>query len=130
MTASLLDLPPADARQRLLAWTGEQGLPRYRTDQILRRLWVTPVATWREASEHPGALRVALEQVFPLPRLTAEVVQQSADGTRKFLWRLGDGEAIESVLIPSGSRRTLCISSQAGCALRCAFCATGLMGFR
>jgi 23S rRNA (adenine2503-C2)-methyltransferase len=58
------------------------------------------------------------------------VEQVSADGTRKYLWRLADGEAIESVLIPSGARRTLCISSQAGCALRCAFCATGLMGFR
>jgi 23S rRNA (adenine2503-C2)-methyltransferase len=57
-------------------------------------------------------------------------VQQSADGTRKYLWRLPDGEAIESVLIPSGARRTLCISSQAGCALGCVFCATGRMGFR
>ncbi|MEO8227486.1 MAG: 23S rRNA (adenine(2503)-C(2))-methyltransferase RlmN, partial [Gemmatimonadota bacterium] len=54
----------------------------------------------------------------------------SSDGTRKFLWRLTDGEAIESVLIPSGPRRTLCISSQAGCALKCTFCATGRMGFR
>jgi 23S rRNA (adenine2503-C2)-methyltransferase len=58
------------------------------------------------------------------------VIQQSADGTRKYLWRLSDGEAIESVLIPSGSRRTLCISSQVGCALRCSFCATGRMGYR
>jgi 23S rRNA (adenine2503-C2)-methyltransferase len=54
----------------------------------------------------------------------------SQDGTQKFLWRLADGEAVESVLIPSGSRRTLCISSQAGCALGCVFCATGRMGFR
>ena len=57
-------------------------------------------------------------------------MQQSSDGTRKYLWRLADGEAIESVLIPSGKRRTLCISSQAGCALGCVFCATGRMGFR
>jgi 23S rRNA (adenine2503-C2)-methyltransferase len=57
-------------------------------------------------------------------------VQQSSDGTRKYLWRLEDGEAIESVLIPSGPRRTLCISSQAGCALGCTFCATGRMGYR
>jgi 23S rRNA (adenine2503-C2)-methyltransferase len=58
------------------------------------------------------------------------VRQQSSDGTRKYLWRLDDGEAIESVLIPSGARRTLCISSQAGCALGCSFCATGRMGYR
>lgn len=56
--------------------------------------------------------------------------QVSRDGTEKFLWRLSDGEAIESVLIPEGRRRTLCISSQVGCALGCAFCATGRMGFR
>jgi 23S rRNA (adenine2503-C2)-methyltransferase len=66
----------------------------------------------------------------PLPRLREEMIQQSADGTRKYLWRLADGEAIESVLIPSGTRRTLCISSQAGCALGCTFCATGRMGYR
>jgi 23S rRNA (adenine2503-C2)-methyltransferase len=59
-----------------------------------------------------------------------DTVQESADGTRKYLWRLDDGEAIESVLIPSGKRRTLCVSSQAGCALGCVFCATGQMGFR
>jgi 23S rRNA (adenine2503-C2)-methyltransferase len=76
------------------------------------------------------ALRTELDLAHPLPRLQADVVQQSADGTRKYLWRLADGEAIESVLIPSGSRRTLCISSQAGCALRCSFCATGRMGYR
>jgi len=105
-------------------------LPRYRVDQLLRRLWVTPVASWFEATELPRELRSHLDQAFPLPRLIAEAVEQSTDGTRKYLWRLSDGEAIESVLIPSGSRRTLCISSQAGCALRCSFCATGRMGFR
>src|SRR5204862_5111891 len=85
---------------------------------------------WSEATELPLALRAELEAAFPLPRLAAEVEQVSADGTRKYLWRLGDGEAIESVLIPSGGRRTLCISSQAGCALKCAFCAMGRMGYR
>src|SRR5439155_677178 len=56
--------------------------------------------------------------------------QVSRDGTEKYLWDLGDGEAVESVLIPEGKRRTLCISSQVGCALGCVFCATGRMGFR
>jgi 23S rRNA (adenine2503-C2)-methyltransferase len=91
---------------------------------------VAPVAEWGAATELPLELRTALSEDFPLPRLQADVVQQSADGTRKYLWRLADGEAIESVLIPSGSRRTLCISSQAGCALGCSFCATGRMGYR
>jgi 23S rRNA (adenine2503-C2)-methyltransferase len=97
---------------------------------MLRRLWQVPVSTWADATELPTVLRAELGQVFPLPRLVADTVQQSSDGTRKYLWRLDDGEAIESVLIPSGTRRTLCISSQAGCALGCTFCATGRMGFR
>jgi 23S rRNA (adenine2503-C2)-methyltransferase len=129
-TRTLLDLAPADARAALTRWAVDRGLPRYRADQLMRRLWVAPVGRWTEATELPAALRVELEQTHPLPRLREDVIQQSVDGTRKYLWRLADGEAIESVLIPSGGRRTLCISSQAGCALRCAFCATGLMGYR
>jgi 23S rRNA (adenine2503-C2)-methyltransferase len=107
-----------------------RGLPRYRAGQLLRRLWVSPVESWAGATELPAPLRAELDLAQPLARLHADVIQQSADGTRKYLWRLSDGEAIESVLIPSGSRRTLCISSQAGCALRCSFCATGRMGYR
>jgi 23S rRNA (adenine2503-C2)-methyltransferase len=129
-TPSPLDLAPAQARAALEAWVAGRGLPRYRAGQLLRRLWVSPVESWAGATELPAALRAELDLAQPLPRLHADVIQQSADGTRKYLWRLADGEAIESVLIPSGSRRTLCISSQAGCALRCSFCATGRMGYR
>jgi 23S rRNA (adenine2503-C2)-methyltransferase len=129
-TTNLLDLTPERAREAVRAWVAEHGLPAYRVNQIVRRLWVAPVAEWSEATELPATLRQELAERFPLPRLHADVVQQSVDGTRKFLWRLRDGEAIESVLIPSGSRRTLCISSQDGCALACVFCATGRMGFR
>jgi 23S rRNA (adenine2503-C2)-methyltransferase len=128
--ANLLDLAPSTARKRLEEWVAEKRLPSYRAGQILRRLWQVPITRWTEATELPTQLRAELDEVFPLPRLTADTVQQSADGTRKYLWRLEDGEAIESVLIPSGTRRTLCISSQAGCALGCTFCATGRMGFR
>jgi 23S rRNA (adenine2503-C2)-methyltransferase len=127
---NLLDLPPDASHVRLREWVAARGLPAYRTEQIHRRLWVAPVAGWSDATELPRPLRAELEAVFPLPRLAAATIQQSADATRKFLWRLADGEAIESVLIPSGSRRTLCVSSQAGCALSCTFCATGRMGFR
>ena len=128
--SSLLSLAPASARDRIARWVAERGLPGYRVGQMVRRLWQAPVGSWNEATELPLALRAELEAAFPLPRLAAEVEQHSADGTRKYLWRLADGEAVESVLIPSGSRRTLCISSQAGCALGCTFCATGRMGFR
>jgi 23S rRNA (adenine2503-C2)-methyltransferase len=127
---NLLNLTPEAARKALVDWVAERGLPSYRAGQMLRRLWRAPVERWEKATELPAALRAELDQTFPLPRLAPDTVQQSADGTRKYLWRLEDGEAIESVLIPSGSRRTLCISSQAGCALKCSFCATGRMGFR
>ncbi len=129
-SGTILDLTPAQARRALTDWVAAQGLPPYRAGQIQRRLWVAPVASWRDATELPVGLRESLAHAFPLPRLAADTVQQSSDGTRKYLWRLSDGEAVESVLIPSGGRRTLCISSQAGCALRCAFCATGRMGYR
>jgi 23S rRNA (adenine2503-C2)-methyltransferase len=126
----LLDLTPATSRVRLAEFASARGLPSYRVDQIHRRLWDAPVSSWTEATDLSRELRADLEATFPLARLAAATIQQSADGTRKFLWRLDDGEAIESVLIPSGARRTLCVSSQAGCALGCTFCATGRMGFR
>jgi 23S rRNA (adenine2503-C2)-methyltransferase len=126
----LLDLPPDDSRRRLVGWTRARGLPAYRASQLHRRLWIAPVARWADATELPQELRATLDTEFPLARLAAVTIQHSVDGTRKFLWRLADGEAIESVLIPSGGRRTLCVSSQAGCALGCTFCATGRMGFR
>ena len=80
-------------------------------------------------SDLPKAFRAALEESFEMPRLEIASRQKSLDGTEKFLFRLHDGQHIETVAIPDGGRMTFCISSQAGCALKCAFCATGLMGF-
>jgi 23S rRNA (adenine2503-C2)-methyltransferase len=126
----LLSLTPAAARAALEAWLAARGEAPYRIRQLAPRLWTRPVATWAEATDVPSALRRALETDWPLPQLALDTHQVSADGTEKFLWRLHDGERIESVLIPEGRRRTLCISSQVGCALGCVFCATGRMGFR
>lgn len=126
----LLELLPEGAHAALAVWLAARGEPGYRAKQILPRLWQRPIASWDEATELPAALRHALGDAFPLRRLTLAARQVSSDGTEKFLWSLGDGEAIESVLIPEGKRRTLCISSQVGCALGCVFCATGRMGFR
>ncbi len=128
--ATILDLTPAEAAGQLAEWVSANALPPYRGRQIVQRLWQRPVPQWSEATELPLSLRDKLAEEWPLPRLDLEVRQQSRDGTEKYLWRLADGETIESVLIPSGKRLTLCISSQAGCALGCTFCATGAMGYR
>ena len=130
MADSILDLAPSEGYARVERWVRERGLPSYRAEQIARRLWITPTGAWNAATELPASLRVDLETALPLTRLEVASHQVSQDGTQKYLWRLADQEAIESVLIPSGTRRTLCISSQAGCALGCVFCATGRMGFR
>lgn len=131
MTAhvNLLDLTPAAAREALAAFAATHGLPRYRVGQILRRLWNRPAADFASMSELPATLREQLAGAFELPRLAVAAEQASADGTRKFLFRLVDGQSIETVVIPDGTRLTVCVSSQAGCALQCAFCATGAMGF-
>ena len=126
---NLLNLTPNDAELALSVAMTELGQPGYRVGQVHRRLWQAPVATFADMTELPVALRTALDERFTLPRLELAARQVSTDGTQKFLFRLHDGEAIESVSIPDGNRVTLCISSQAGCALRCAFCATGAMGF-
>ena len=129
MMENLLDLVPADAEARLQAFAVEQGEPAYRGAQVARRLWTAPAPDFASMTELPRGFRDALARSFTIPRLALAARQRSSDGTEKFLFQLPDGEAIETVAIPDGSRLTLCISSQAGCALKCSFCATGAMGF-
>jgi 23S rRNA (adenine2503-C2)-methyltransferase len=113
--------PPEDLGDLL------DGEPRYRIDQLRRWLYETPVLRSEDMTNLPTALRARLTSLWPF-----EVeMEQSADGgtTRKWLFRAPDGAAIESVLMGYPRRATLCISSQAGCALGCTFCATGQFGF-
>ncbi len=126
----LLDLAPEAALARLHAWFGERGEPTYRAAQVFARLWHKPVATFDEMTELPARVRTALHEHFSMQSLSLSAQQQSKDGTEKFLFRLDDGQLIETVAIPEDDRLTLCVSSQAGCALQCRFCATGAMGFQ
>ena len=126
---NLLDLTPDAAEARLRSFLTSVGEQPYRAKQIVRHLWVAPAPDFEAMTDIPRSLREALAGTFMMPRLQVVARQASRDGTEKFLFRLHDGEAIETVAIPEGNRLTLCISSQAGCALRCAFCATGAMGF-
>jgi 23S rRNA (adenine2503-C2)-methyltransferase len=78
----------------------------------------------------PGDLRAELNAEFSVLSLACSAHLRGGDGTEKFLWTAEDGSTIESVYMPSGKKATLCLSTQAGCALRCEFCATGELGFR
>ena len=125
---NLLDLVPGDAEQILQEWVAEQGLPRYRAKQIFPRLWQRPVREWGDCSDLPKDVVLRLERDFPLHRPTLVESRESADGTVKYLWKMPDGAAVESVVMLDRKRRTICISSQVGCAYKCSFCATGKMG--
>ncbi len=106
------------------------GEPAFRAKQIFAWLYRRGKATFGEFSDISRGLRDKLEERYFIGRLEAVERLRSADGVQKFLFRLGDGERVETVLIPSGTRRTVCLSTQAGCKYRCAFCASGLGGFR
>jgi 23S rRNA (adenine2503-C2)-methyltransferase len=127
---NLLDLAPDDALATLAGFMASAGEPAYRAGQVFARLWQRPVDGFDDMTELPTALRAKLAASFTMPRLPLLTRQRSQDGTEKFLFQLADGQAIETVAIPEGDRLTLCISSQAGCAMACAFCATGVMGFQ
>jgi 23S rRNA (adenine2503-C2)-methyltransferase len=107
----------------------EMGEPRYRARQGLRWLWARDASSFEEMTDLPVSLRQTLSNRFAIGRPELLARESSADGTRKYLWRLADGAAVESVGIPSGNRLTVCFSTQAGCAMGCAFCATGASGF-
>ncbi|HEY2988928.1 MAG TPA: 23S rRNA (adenine(2503)-C(2))-methyltransferase RlmN [Candidatus Binatia bacterium] len=118
------------SREELEKWLAARREPKYRAGQILRWLYRKSAASFAEMSDLSANLRQALEEAFTVSRLRTARKDASADGTVKFLFRLGDGASIESVLIPEAKRLTLCISTQAGCGLGCAFCATALLGLK
>ncbi len=123
--------------EALATWLKAAGEPAFRAAQILEWVWKKKVTTYEAMSNLPAALRVKLAESYRLTALTHSTTQGSADTTRKFLFRLHDGRYVESVLIPANpalygeksDRRTLCVSSQVGCAYGCKFCASGLAGF-
>ena len=129
-----LGLTKEDWETRLAA----MGQPAYRAAQILEWLYLRRVRNWEEMTNLPAALRAALQKEFPTARMEKIRETGSKDTTRKFLFRLEDAQMIESVLIPASpalygeasDRRTICISSQVGCAYGCKFCASGLEGWK
>ena len=102
--------------------------PGYRVDQVWRGLW-TELRTPDEMTNVPAALRARLDSALP-SSLQLVTERTSDDGlTTKFLWALHDGNTVETVLMHYDDRSTVCVSSQAGCAMGCSFCATGQAGY-
>jgi 23S rRNA (adenine2503-C2)-methyltransferase len=126
----LVGLLPDDAGERLRAHFAARGQPSYRASQVLRWLYEREAAGFADMTDLPRGERAALAEAFAFTAPEPARVSRSVDGTAKHLWRLHDGELIESVLIPTATRLTLCVSSQAGCAMACTFCATGWAGYR
>jgi 23S rRNA (adenine2503-C2)-methyltransferase len=120
----LLDLSLADLQQ----WLKEQGQPRFRGKQIFAWIYEKRVSDFDQMSDLPKPLRHALATDFVVFSATEAAVQTSRDGTDKLLVRLADGGEVECVLLRDGSRRSICVSSQVGCAMGCVFCASGLDG--
>lgn len=112
-----------------LAALRDLGQPAYREDQVRHALTRELIASWDEATTLPGPLRATLTERAPVRELVERERQESRDGTIKARFETADGFPLETVLMRHGDRHAVCVSSQSGCALACAFCATGAMGF-
>lgn len=127
-----LTLPELEVRLR------EWGQPRFRARQVFEWIYQKRVTDWEQMSNLPAALRQRLSGDFSCALPEVLRVQGSGDTTRKFLFRFAGGDMVESVLIPASpalygsksDRRTICLSSQVGCAYGCKFCASGLDGWK
>jgi 23S rRNA (adenine2503-C2)-methyltransferase len=114
-----------DATGRLVAELGEKP---FRARQLFRWLHQKCAASVDEMTDLPASLREALKDRTVLPTLVVEREQRSHDGTIKWKWRTTDGKFLESVYLPETGRKTLCVSTQVGCAMGCTFCLTATMG--
>jgi 23S rRNA (adenine2503-C2)-methyltransferase len=123
------DLKDLDASE-MEVWAAEQGLESYRARQIRQWLLGKKVSSFQEMTNLPKSLRDRLEDTADITPLEQVRSFTSEDGTRKLLFRLRDHLLIESVLIPERDHLTLCVSSQAGCAMNCRFCLTGKQGLK
>jgi 23S rRNA (adenine2503-C2)-methyltransferase len=114
---------------RLAAWFAEQGEKPFRARQVLRWLHRGGAGDFAEMTDLAKSLREKLAVVAKIAPPAVLADRLSEDGARKFLFDAGEGNAVETVFIPEAGRGTLCVSTQVGCALECAFCATGKQGF-
>ncbi len=105
------------------------GQPKYRSDQLWQWLYVKKASDWESMKNLPSDLRDKLIDKFSLQSAVTDKIDGNEDETRKVLAKLPDGECVEEVLLVDGDRKTVCVSCQAGCKFKCAFCASGQAGF-
>ncbi|MGM9426479.1 23S rRNA (adenine(2503)-C(2))-methyltransferase RlmN [Hydrogenophaga sp. MI9] len=125
MTVNLLDFD----LEGLTAYCEQLGEKRFRAVQLFRWIHQKGASRFDEMTDLAKSLREKLPSVCTITGLPVLSRQDSADGTIKWLFDVGDGNAVETVFIPEDDRGTLCVSSQAGCAVGCRFCSTGHQGF-
>lgn len=125
----LMGIPSGEWRTTIGPLLEELGQPAYRGKSLSSWVFQRHAEDFSEMSDLPRSLREVLAGRTILHPLALREAKTSEDGTRKFLWELERGPVLESVFIPDGKRRTFCISTQAGCPVKCTFCATGFGGF-
>lgn len=116
-------------REKLGDFCESLGEKRFRASQLMRWIHQRGVSDWAQMTDISAAFRVRLAQEAHIGSLSVRFCHESEDGTIKWLFDVGEGNAVEAVFIPEPDRGTLCISSQAGCAMGCRFCSTGHQGF-
>ena len=115
--------------EEIADYISKNNVQAFRAKQIYEWIWKKRCVSFNEMTNIPAPFREKLHSEFLCNAIQSFDEYVSTDGTRKYAFHLGGGSVIESVLIPSGSRVTACISTQVGCALACGFCATGSLGF-
>ena len=126
MTANLLNF---DQKQLAVLFSEEMGEKPFRAKQVYRWLHQKGATNFEVMSDIARSLQTKLLDKFSITGLPIATEHVSRDGTVKWLFEVGQGNAVESVFIPEANRGTLCVSSQAGCAVNCRFCSTGAQGF-
>jgi 23S rRNA (adenine2503-C2)-methyltransferase len=116
------------SESQLCEWLTERGWPKFRARQILTWVYQKRADSFDAMTDLPKELRAQLVSTFEIFRSVIAAHHKSSDGTEKLLLQLADGGRIECVLLRDGPRRSICVSSQVGCAMGCVFCASGLDG--
>jgi 23S rRNA (adenine2503-C2)-methyltransferase len=117
-------------QEELAEWCSRHGQPPFRARQVWSWIFAKRAIAFAEMTDIPVEIRSALNAEFSLFGTQVAELRRTADGTRKLLITLADAEQVECVLLAEGKRRTVCVSTQVGCAMACVFCASGLDGVR